>query len=118
MDIGSNNDNSSDLNRSKSKKFVFMIYPENIKKIENLSYDEKNNLINVLISEYFNAKNNNQVSLLKLESTKNNFKKTLLLAVGIPLILIIITLSLHFTQKSYLDMQTKFQKLYNFSQSK
>lgn len=118
MDTNNKNDNLPELNKNKSKKFVFIIYPENIPEVEKLSYDEKNQVINDLLNEYFNDKNKNKLSSLKLENTKNILKKTVITLVAIPLILTLISMSLHFTKKSYLDMQNKFEKLYGNSQSK
>jgi phospholipid N-methyltransferase len=96
----------------KNKKFVFQIYPENIKFIESFSYQEKHDFINQLISEYRESK----IFALEQEKLHSKAKNLLIIIlaviIGIPLLLYIINVSLDLTKASYYDMQTKFEKLF------
>ena len=96
----------------KPKKFVFQIFPENIDYIESLTYQEKQDFINGLISEYRDREN----KYYQDEADYSRLKKIIIYAlsiiVGIPLLLIMINFSLDITKNSYLDMQRKFEKLY------
>lgn len=94
------------------KKFVFQIYPENIKFIESLSYQEKQDFINHLISESRRE--------ITGERTYNGyfrwFKKilgfTLAVLIGIPLLLYMANISLDLTKSNYSEMQRNFEKLF------
>lgn len=99
-------------NGQKTKKFVFQIYPENIKYIESLSYQEKQDLINTLIMNYklYQSKED------QTESVLGNIKKIimniLIIIIGIPLLLYLFNVSLDLTKSNYLEMQRKFEKLF------
>ncbi|MEI7475049.1 MAG: hypothetical protein WCK67_09760 [bacterium] len=99
--------------KPKSKKFVFMIYSDNIAPIESLTYDEKNILVNELLTDYFKEKNISTLSRLKLENAQNQLKKVILTIIAIPLIFALISGSIYLTKKSYIDMQRKFEKLFD-----
>ena len=94
------------------KKFVFQLYPENAKYIESLSYQEKQDLVNGLITRHIGEKRGEQ----KKEDLAGWIKKvviaSLLILVGIPLLLYLANVSLHFTKNSYSDMQNNFEKLF------
>ncbi|MFH0703032.1 MAG: hypothetical protein V2B14_05790 [bacterium] len=104
--------NSKENTIQNPKKFVFKIYPENIKYIESLSYQEKQDFINILI------KNHRENKHLNYESSQfiKNFVKVIALVIfiiiGIPLLLFLINASLNMTKSSYMDMQRNFEKLF------
>jgi len=95
-----------------TKKFVFQIYSDNIEFIETLSYQEKNDLINYLVSEYQVSSNSNK----KFNSGFNLAGKITLIilafAVGIPLLFYILGVSFDLTKASYYSMQQNFEKLF------
>jgi hypothetical protein len=98
--------------REKRKKFVFQINPENIEYIEEMAYDEKNDLINQLLNEHkiYSHKKKKEEEIL------NWIKKIALIllmtAIGIPVFVKIIGISLDMTVESYQEIRTKFEKLY------
>jgi len=96
------------------KKFVFQINPENIKYIESMSYQEKQDLINELIILH-------KLSVKEQQKTNSNLvliKKLKIifvaLLVGIPILFYTVSMSLHYTQASYTDMQKNFERYTNY----
>jgi len=104
--------NITDSETQRAKKFVFQVYSDNIDFVESLSYQEKNDLVNQLLNDY-------QVSSVinhKFNKSVNLAKKSVIIflavVLGIPLILYLASISLHFTKSSYSEMQTNFEKLF------
>jgi len=95
-----------------SKKFVFKIDAENIDFIESLGYQEKNEIINKMLQDYQNSSVLNK----KFNSSINITKKATIIVIaaliGIPLVIFLVGLSVHFTKISYTKMQTNFEKLF------
>ncbi len=103
-----NQNDSDDIN--KSKKFVFHIASEHIDFIESLSFQEKHNLINYLITDY---RNNNLLNKKTIdpEKIKKGIIIIITILVGIPLIFFLINTSLSLTMSGYLEMQRNFEKI-------
>ena len=97
---------------NKSKKFVFVIKPENVKFIESLSYQDKQDIVNQLISKYRNNEQHNSQSNEETLWLKKFIAFATAIIIGIPLLLILLSYSLNLTKNSYLYMQTNFEKVY------
>lgn len=104
--------NTVDNETQKSKKFVFQLYSDNIDFVENLTYQEKNDLANHLFNDYRIGSAVKQKVDKSISMTKKTIAIFLALIFGIPLIIYLTSLSLHFTKSSYVEMQNNFQKLY------
>jgi len=104
--------NYMDTEVRKSKKFVFQVYSDNIEFVESLSYQEKNELVNQLFDDYRTSSVINH----KFNKSINIAKKAVIIFfavfVGIPLIIYLAAVSLHFTKSSYVDMQHNFENLF------
>ncbi len=104
-----NQNDSDDIN--KSKKFVFHIDNEHIDFIESLSFQEKHNLINYLITDY--RRNSNVLGQQTFDFKK--LKKGIIIAIiilaGVPLLLFLTNISLSLTKSGYLEMQRNFEKI-------
>lgn len=94
------------------KKFVFQIYPDNVKFIETLSYQEKQDLINYLISKSRQEINEERKYKTYLRLIKKIFTFLLVAIIGIPLFLYFASVSLDLTKASYSEMQKNFEKLF------
>jgi len=94
------------------KKFVFQIYPENVKFIETLSYQEKQDFINHLISESRNEINEKYKYKQHFNWVKNAIIIVVLILVGIPLLFYLASISLNVTKTNYSEMQSNFEKLF------
>jgi hypothetical protein len=104
-----------DINSDKPhniKKFVFQVYDDNIDYVENLSFQDKNDLINTLISNYIVESSESKASKKQFKSIKKSVFIILALIIGIPLIIYMAAVSLHMTKESYLYMQHNFEKLF------
>ncbi len=101
----------------KLKKFVFSIEPENVDFIESLSYHDKQNLVNHLISEHKNNRQLQQHSNQEAIWLKKFITYSLVVIIGIPLLLILLSFSFKLTKNSYMYMQTNFEKLYSSHQT-
>jgi len=95
-----------------TKKFVFKIESENIDFVEGLSYQEKNEIVNKLFSDYQNSSVLNKKFNSSINLTKKAAVIFLAALIGIPLIIFLIGVSVHFTKISYTEMQTNFEKLF------
>lgn len=104
---------TEDSNVIKPKKFVFQIYPENIEYIENLSFEEKNDLINNMINEYRNRKDEDYTKEQRIKIFKSIFITFLTIIVAVPLIIFLINASFTVTKSSYGEMQKNFTTLYH-----
>lgn len=102
----------SDAEIPKTKKFVFQIEPENINFVEGLSYQEKNDLVNYLLANYKLSSYYNRKKGENIKFAKKAAWIFLAVAVGIPLIIYISSISLKMTKHSYVDMQKNFEKLF------
>jgi len=94
------------------KKFVFQIYPENVKFIESLSYQEKQDLINHLISESRNEINEKYKYKQHFNWVKKAIITVILILIGIPLLFYLASISLNVTKTNYSEMQSNFEKLF------
>lgn len=106
------NSNLTDSETQKTKKFVFQVYSDNIDFVETLSYQDKNDLVNQLLSDYRSASSYNEKVDNKINLTKKAVIIFLAVVLGIPLILYLTSISLHLTKSSYVEMQNNFQKLF------
>lgn len=97
---------------NKPKKFVFLIEPENIQFIESLSYQDKQDVINELISNYQNNRSYSEKTEADSEWLKKFIAFAIAVVVGIPLLLVLLSFSLNLTKDSYMYMQTNFEKVY------
>lgn len=107
-----NIESRGEMSPNRHKKFVVVIYPENVDFMEQLSYEEKNDLINELIIEYRTEEKLSKKSYFELEKLRNNMKKTVLIIVAIPLIIALLSVSLYLTKNSYVNMQRNFESLF------
>jgi hypothetical protein len=97
----------------KPKKFVFQIYPENIDYVDSLSYEEKHELINQLLSNYresFYPNNRPQINTERLTKTVTAI---VIFSIAIPLFLFLLNVSLDITRSNYRIFQGNFEKLFN-----
>jgi hypothetical protein len=97
---------------TKPKKFVFQIYPENISFIESLSYQEKQLIINELISEY---RQGNDVPNI-ITRLINPYKKIITVLVSalivVSFLVFITSLAWTATKSTDYSMQRNFEKLF------
>jgi len=98
----------------KPKKFVFQIYPENIDYIDSLSYEEKHDLVNQLLTNYregLYTKDDFQTGKQKLIKSIINF---ILLIIIIPILFYFLNVSLNVTKNNYRIFQGNFEKLFRY----
>ena len=105
--------NYENIEEYETKKFVFQIYDENIDFIETLPLNQKNTLINQLIYDYRVEDIKNKKSNELIKFYKRIAATVLLVVIGMPLFLMLITFSLKVTLNSYSQMQNNFQKLFD-----
>jgi hypothetical protein len=94
------------------KKFVFQIDPENIKFIESLSYQDKQDLINYLITKSRSEINEEYKYSQLIRRIKKGFIYFILVAIGLPLFFYLASYSLELTKANYSEMQRNFEKLF------
>lgn len=97
---------------TKARKFVFQIYPENISFIESLSYQEKQIIINDLISKY---RQGNDVPNI-ISRIINPYKKLISVIITILIVVSFLTfissLAWNASQLTNYSMQKNFEKLF------
>ena len=101
-------------NEEKPKKFVFQIYPENIDYVDSLSYEEKHDLINQLLTNYregFYTEDNSETKTQKLTKT---LTVIIILLIAIPVLLFFLNISLDMTKNNYRIFQGNFEKLFRY----
>jgi len=101
------------LVEQKSKKFVFNVDQENVSFVESLSYEQKNELINKLLTDYqdFSAKEEKGKNLIAF------FKKIVIFLfialIGTPLFIMSVNFFFDHTLNSYSQMERNFERLFN-----
>jgi ATP-dependent Zn protease len=96
----------------KSKKFVFQINPENIKFVDSLSYEDKNIIINQLITNYKDGtytSNKPQTSTMIL---KYVISISVIFIILIPVLFFLLNSSMNATKTNYKMYQGGFEKLF------
>lgn len=99
----------------KSKKFVFQIDPENIDFVDSLSYENKNILINQLITNYKEGVYTAKTPASGTTILKYAIIIFLISVVAVPLFIYLVNISMHATDKNYKLYQGGFEKLFKTS---
>jgi len=94
------------------KKFVFQIHPENVKFIESLSYQEKQDFINHLIAQSREEINEEYKHKEYFKWIKKAFTIAMTILIGIPMLFYFTNISLKATKTNYSEMQKNFEKLF------
>jgi hypothetical protein len=97
----------------KPKKFVFQVYPENIDYVESLSYEEKNDLINHLLTNYKEGRYNENAFYDRAVILKYVSIIIITLILLVPIFIYFLNISLNMTESNYKIYQSGFEKLFN-----
>lgn len=99
-----------------TKKFVFQIYPENVKFIESLSYQEKQLIINELISNHLKGQQPQfslpEINFLKIKITKKIVGQIVILLISFFIISFIFQNMMQLSKSNDRQMTRNFEKLY------
>ncbi len=98
------------------KKYVFRIQQEYTAFLDNLSYDEKNKIINKSLKDIIANQASERRKIMFKEGVRHLIIILVTLIIGIPLTFKIVNFSIKSTLKSYNYMQVNFEKLYQQKQ--
>jgi hypothetical protein len=96
----------------KAKKFVFHIYPENVKYVESMSFQERHDIVNELLVKYRTTGFKNLIPSQYLDLALKGAIVAVLIAVFIPLTVFLAKSAIEGSKSTNQDMQRKFENLY------
>jgi len=97
----------------KSKKFVFHIYPENVRYVDSLSFQERHDIVNELLIKYRETGFKNLIPSKYIDMALKGLIIGILIAVFIPLTIFLAKSTIDMSKSTNLDMQRKFENLYH-----
>ncbi len=101
------------MSEQQSKKFVFTIQDDNIYFIEGLSYENKNALVNKLLSQHRSQTFQTQGSRELFNKIKQIAIIIFAILAGIPLTIMTINFLYDSTVNSYSKMEQNFERLFD-----
>jgi hypothetical protein len=96
----------------KSKKFVFHIYPNNVKYVDSLSFQERHDIINELLIKYRTTGFKNLIPSKYLDLALKGTIIAFLIAVFIPLTVFLAKNAIDGSKSTNQDMQRRFENIY------
>ncbi len=97
---------------SQPKKYVIKIEAGNVNFIDSLTLDERNEVVNNMITETILTNQEQDKNKNFMDKIKHGVVIFTIVAIGVPLLLNIINFSISSTQNSYKEMQDNFKVLY------